>query len=145
MKTLLLIVVIIAIIIIAKFFLDQNNAQKKNLKEGGLLVKFPNFIRFCNKDPNVKMEFVKDTGSQLIFRMPIITYGNIMGYLYLCIENTITSIMYGYFISKSGKKIYGLNIEIHGDITIDEYENNFIQIAEHLMSKQEYIEAITYI
>lgn len=112
----ILIIVILVVVILFVFISDKEKAKKKNVKRGGLAVRFPNFVEFCNKYSTTLyegLEFVKDDGQYIEYRYPLPVTNNKTGYFYLGLQNSFGTYLYTYAVSHRGRKINGFLKEIH--------------------------------
>lgn len=119
----------IIIFIIISFQSDKNKVAIKNLEKGGLIKKYPEFVKFCT-DPlsiyeETKMQFVRDTGRYLEYKLPIKRDSQLRGYIYYGLENSFGTFAYCYAISTNGYKTEKSFIEIKpllSDFELSQYE-----------------------
>jgi hypothetical protein len=103
---------------------------------------FPNFYSWVyDAREYLKSELSACDSTLIEFRMPIMTYGNIMGHNYIGIEN----VNGGYFIymntvSRKGRKIYGKKIQIYKDLIADEYNEKVKELSIYLATETEYLQ-----
>lgn len=111
--------------------------ENKEALNGIMKKRFPNFFNICYSQRELmKMEFIKDDGLNLEFKLPTITYGKIMGFNHIGIEDNLGSYyLYMNYVAKNGYKVYGKKIQIFGDLT-DEKLNEYIKEFTIYMSTQ---------
>jgi hypothetical protein len=105
---------------------------------------FPSFIRTCEFRKNdLKMEFSKADGEFLEFKMPILTFNQIMGYVFIGVTKVENKYyLYLYAKSKKGCEV-GVNpIQIEKDLLIAEYMIKMDEMFK-LLINEEYIQITT--
>ncbi|MFC2121108.1 hypothetical protein ACFLTI_05890 [Bacteroidota bacterium] len=117
-------------------YTKTNNQVIKTIKE-----KYPNFYEYCLRLPKeVKIRLHKNNSTILEFRMPIVTFGRVMGYNYVGIElNEGEYCIYMNSESVSGKKIKGTWIYLENDQSSDKYEANIQELSSYLMTETDYM------
>lgn len=107
MNWLVFIAIVLAIYIIHKFYRDSKEEKRNNIASGGMVHLFPEFVAFFERNG---YEFVKDTGSVLVYRLPV-DKNPYIRFLYICVQKKFTNIAYGYALTNDNKRINGVNIE----------------------------------
>ena len=111
-------------------------------KPGDLKGRLPNFMKmYADLDPRLRAEVSANDASRFEFRMPISTYGNIMGHNHVGVHDRGGEYeMYIYALSRRGKKVQGTRISFLDDLPAAEYEENMDQLARSLAGNPEYLE-----
>ena len=124
--TFIIILVVIIGIIIYKFSSDKNQIENRNLQNGGLITKFPNFVSYCEGSLSViserKMQLVMNTGSKLEYNLPIKEQNELKGHIHFGIESSLTTIAYCYATSLNGYRHKGLMREIENPFRLPNFE-----------------------
>ena len=134
--TIFLIISGVLIFIIYLFLSDKKEVKSRNLQRGGLIKKFPNFVTYSKQaytsgDPY--LQFVKDDGQYIEYRLPVRGNNEIAGYYHLGIQNSFGTYAYVFAINSTGRKINGFIQELHNgrnnsipeDRSIEDYEEIF--------------------
>lgn len=102
---------------------------------------FPNFYEFIERDKPVSNAILHtENANKIEYKMPIMFYGNIVGYNHLGIEKSGNSyFMYTDSFSKRGFVIRGKRINISDDISYENYRNNLKQGFAYLMANENYL------
>lgn len=125
--TILVIILAVIIVVIYLFQSDKKTVIETNLKNGGLIAKFPNFVSFCTSPlsmyEEMKMELFRDTGRYLEYKMTIRRNNQIRGYINYGLENSFGTFAYCYATSTNGYKTKKPFVEIKNRILeLDEFE-----------------------
>lgn len=110
--------------------------KNKTLKDA-----FPNFHKFFRKQRKVlKTEVTEDNETQIEFRFPIITFGNVMGYNLVGIESKSNGYeLYMDSISRNMYRIDGKRIRITEDCSFDEYNQYINELTQYLLTETKYM------
>ena len=102
---------------------------------------FPNFYEFIERDKPVSNAILHiENANKIEFKMPIMFFGNSVGYNHLGIEKFGSSYsMYTDSFSKKGFVIRGKRINMGDDISYDSYRNNLQQSFSYLMANENYL------
>lgn len=115
--------------------------KQKSIDYNGLMIKkFSNFYNWLNSQKNIlKTELNISDSTTIEFKLPILTYGRVMGYNYIGVEN-IDSLFYIYIncVSSRGRKIFGKKINILKDEDIESYNNLIQELVLDMMSNPDY-------
>ena len=111
-------------------------SKNKTLKDA-----FPNFYKFFRKQRKVlKTEVTEDNETQIEFKFPIITFGNVMGYnLVGIVHNNGGYEIYMNSISRNMHWINGKRIRITEDCSPDEYNQYINELSQYLIAETEYM------
>lgn len=104
--------------------------------------KFPIFFTWIDERKSfLKSEISINDSSGIEFKMPITTYGNIMGYNYVGIENKSGQyFIYMNSVSKKGKRINGKKIQIYKDETSENYNELVNNLMGYLATETDYLQ-----
>lgn len=144
--TIFLIILAIVAFIIYLFQSDKAAAKERNLKRGGLMQRFPNFVAYAKQaytsgDPYLQL--VKTDGQYLEYRFPVMGTKEITGYYHVGLQNSFGTYLYVFAVNIYGVKINGYLREIHNgrdhnrreDLSVDEYDyviDSLIQQMERI-------------
>lgn len=121
----------------------SSNVSNKadNLPSRTIENRFPNFYEYCMQQPNeVKIKLHRNDTAVLEFRMPIVSFGRVMGYNFVGIEGSDGKYcMYMNSESVSGRRIKGTCINLENDQSITKYEANLVELSNYLMTKTDYM------
>lgn len=103
---------------------------------------FPTFFTWIDERKSfLKAELSVNDSVMIEFKMPITTYGNIMGYNFIGIENKNSEyFIYMNSVSKKGKKITGKRIQIYKDETPDNYNELTKSLMGYLATETDYLQ-----
>jgi hypothetical protein len=108
--------------------------------DGQMKKDFPIFFHWINDRSYLESEVSANDTDLIEFRMPIVTYGNIMGYNYCGIEKINQKFfLYLNSVSRRGNKIIGKKIQIYKDETTDSYNDLFKELSIYLMLETDYL------
>jgi hypothetical protein len=121
----------------------QLTENKKMNQQNALSILFPNFVSLINESAIYLQNIEKsnDNSIKLEYKVPILTFGQVMGYDFYNIEKDHNNefYYYQYRISKNGgSPIYSSKKKIFGDQSIDRYRELFKEILLELMINPNY-------
>lgn len=105
---------------------------------------FPNFYNWIKDQDYLESQVSINDSNVIEFKLPITTFGNIMGYLYCGIEksNQINHI-YLNAVSRTSKKIIGKRTQIYKDESVEVYDSIFKDLSIYLMLETDYSKITT--
>lgn len=138
---------------ILKFLIDSYLAKTKQKLEctkidmtndvKSLLLKeiFPNFDKFIIEQREIlKVELSKNGSTIIEYKIPIVTFGILMGHIYIGIEsNGNNNEIYIDALSSKGYKIKGKRISLSRDVSIEEYNQLVKDLTTFLMTQTNYL------
>jgi len=101
--------------------------KKRNFKrievDSRMMNRYPTFYEYYELNKGmIQAELSVSDDTLLEFRFPILTFGNIMGYIYFGIEEkSEDALMYMYAVSRGCKKTKLYKIELDSDESFDGY------------------------
>jgi hypothetical protein len=116
---------------------DSNTSSKNSIPSSPLELlsyRYPNFANFIMTSKVSNLQIVRDKAEFLEYKFPLLTFGNVMGYIHIGIEKRqVSDVLYGYAQSNSNK-IKGLEKNLTNDLTIEDYEAVLQNLNMVLMS-----------
>ena len=102
---------------------------------------FPNFYNFIERDKHISNAILHiENANKIEFKMPVMFFGNIVGYNHLGIEKTGNNYcMCSNSYSKRGYTIRGKRIYLESDLPYEGYRNNLQECFASLMADENYL------
>lgn len=102
---------------------------------------YPNFYEYFQMSKGMIQAEISACDDLMIeYRFPIITFSNIMGYIYNGIEKKSEgAILYMYAISRRGDKTKRNSIAIESDLKIESYNKVIQDLSLELMKDQKFM------
>lgn len=148
------IILIIGVVIFMIWLVNKRNQidREEEVRQisGELRVKYPNFVKAIREVYQSKAKLYADNNKALCYQVPVETFNRHMGDFYYSIIDTTNVGNKPYIIQVfKGNNRVEINTEryfLHNDIdlTIEQYIENFNDLAKEVMSDSRYLNSITY-
>lgn len=114
-----IIILVVGGYIFWKFNNDSKKVERRNQSFGGMKKMFPEFVEYFESNG---FELVENSGTKLLYKIPLSDNPPYNKYLFLGVESKFTNIAFGYTINANGQKTNGLNVEFAKNYRLEEVE-----------------------
>jgi len=142
MWIIVIIILIVVVVLIINFKNDSKKMSDRYSKQGGLINRFPGFVRYCTQPLSAleekKMELVFNTGNKIEYRLPVKINNELRGHIHFGLNHSYGTIAYCNAVSQNGNRHKGFIFEIKNPLKIPNYEPSefeYDQIFSSLLSQ----------